>query len=187
MNYKINNVTGYFDCRQFKANTSRSSRVIIENGGRINFTVSLTDEELEEHPELKDFAKKSEKSGLNYVSFKIFPKNCKLYTASAQQVEFPDNRVLDGVRFEANIYFNVKHGVGTELNGCYVNAIQIIRRADNPFYIVEDGDDKWLEEVIVGDPFEIEEVKKTKPEKLGKKIVKTIEKGDSEGVDDLPF
>lgn len=194
MNYKIENVTGFFDCRQYKINTARSSRVMIENGGRITFSVAFTDEELEQHPELKDFAKKSEKSGLNYIGFKIFPKNCKLYTSSAQQIEFPDNKILDGGRFDANIYYTTKYGIGTELNGVYVNAIQIIRRADNPFDEVEDGDDSWLKEVIVEDPFsntekEIKNGRKPKivNKEINKEIDKEVDKEVDKEINDLPF
>lgn len=170
MNYRIENVEGYFDCRQYKANTPRSSRIMIENGGRIIFSVAFMDEELEQHPELKDFANKSEKSGLNFVGFKIFPKNCKLFTASAKQIEFPDNNLIDGGRFEANLVYSVKHGTGTELNGCYVNAMQIIRRADNPFDVVEDGNEDWL-------------VEKNEKDKSKKKETKKVD----EEVNDLPF
>lgn len=183
MNYRIENVEGYFDCRQYKANTPRSSRIMIENGGRIIFSVAFMDEELEQHPELKDFANKSEKSGLNFVGFKIFPKNCKLFTASAKQIEFPDNNLIDGGRFEANLVYSVKHGVGTELNGCYVNAMQIIRRADNPFDVVEDGNEDWLVEKIVRDVFPNADAILNEKDKSKKKETKKVD----EEVNDLPF
>ncbi len=188
MNHRIDNVTGFFDCRQYKANTPRSSRVMIENGGRITFSVALTDEELEQHPELKDFAGKSEKSGLNFVGFKIFPKNCKLFTASAQQVEFPDNSLLDGGKFEANLIYNVKYGTGTELNGCYVNAMQIIRRADNPCDVVEDGNEDWLVEKIVRDVFpNADAILKEKDKNKKKEASKKIDEEINKEVNDLPF
>ena len=175
---KVENVTGYFDCRQYKANTPRSSRVMIENGGRINFSVGFTDEELENHPQLKDFANKSEKSGINYVTFKVFPKTCKLYLASAKRVDFPDNALLDGGKFVVNMDVNIKHGTGTELNGCYVNAMQIIKRADNPFDVVEDGDDSWIDKPA-DDPFD---AKKEDAKPASKKKAEKVEE-----VDDLPF
>ena len=193
---KINNVTGYFDCRQFKANTPKSNRVMIENGGRITFTVPFTDEEIEEYQEIKEFAKKSEKSGLNYVSFKIFPKACRMYTAAAKQIEFPANSVLDGGKFEVNLEFNVKHGVGTKLNGCYVNAIQVIqviRKADNPFDVVEGGNDDWINSPQQADPFDVREDKRVSgtnihdEKKVSKNGSKVAKNDIDEKVDDLPF
>ena len=41
------------------------------------------------------------------------------------------------------IDYSVKHGTGTDLNGLYANAIQIIRRADNPFEPVAGGNDDF--------------------------------------------
>lgn len=163
---------------------------MIENGGRISFSVPFTDEELEELQEIAEFAKKSEKSGLNYVSFKIFPKACRMYTASARQIQFPPNSVLDGGKFEVNLEFNIKHGVGTELNGCYVNAIQVIRKADNPFEAVE-GDDDWINNTPDANPFDVDEEKQknvttTNVEKKAQKnAVKQAELTTE--ADDLPF
>ena len=95
--------------------------------------------------DMREFATKSEKSGFFYVSVKIFPKNCKVYTPSAKIVEFPELEKIDGGKFEINLEYSVKHGTGTELNGIYANAIQVLRRADNPFD-VEDGDDSMFDE-----------------------------------------
>ncbi len=145
---KIKNVSGYFDCRQYAKNVNRASRVMVADGGRINFSVGFTDEELP--AEIAMFAKKSEKSGINYVIFKVFPKNCKMYTASAKLIDFPTNDKLDGGKFEVNLEISIKHGDGTELNGCYCNAIQVVRRADNPFDAVEGADDEVFE---ASDPF----------------------------------
>jgi len=138
-------LTGTLDCRQYKKDTPRSSRPYIEDGGRISLTVGLSeDEHAELSDEIKQFARKSSKNERYYLTFKVFPKNCKLYTASAKQVEFPQNLAIDGARVDCKIEFSIKHGTGTELNGLYANAIQIIRRADNPFDAVEGGDDDFI-------------------------------------------
>ena len=141
---KLKNVTGYFDCRQYKVGIPRQNRKIIESGGRIIFSAGFTDEQLSE--ELKPFANKSEKSGLNYVNFKIFTSNCKLYTAAAKLIPFDFEKYeMDGGKFEVNMEVSIKHGKEKlDLNGAYVNALQIIRRADNPFDVVEGGDDSWV-------------------------------------------
>lgn len=133
---KVKNVIGYFDCRKYVKNVQRASRQMVEADGRINLSVMFTDEQLP--AEIAEFANKSKKSGINYVTFKVFTKNCKIYTAVAKLVPFPKLENIDGGKFEVNIDFSIKHGTGTELNGCYANAIQVLRRADNPFD-VEDG------------------------------------------------
>jgi len=145
---KLEKIEGYFDCRKFKAGLSRNQREFNNYGERINFSVGFADEFLP--AEIAEFANKSEKSGINYVNFKIFPKNCKFYLANAKQIQCPEYQVIDGGKFLVNLSFNIKHGKGTEANGCYVNAIQIIRRTDNIFDAVEDGDLNVFEEK---DPF----------------------------------
>ena len=142
---KLTNLTGFFDCRKYKKDVARASRVMCEKEERVNLIISLDESELTE--EIKEFANLSEKSGRWFVTFKIFPKNCKIYTASAKQVNFPDFEKIDGGKFEINIDFSIKHGTGTELNGCYANAIQIIRRADIPFDVV-DGDDNFTTDTV---------------------------------------
>ena len=132
-------VTGSFDCRQYKKDTPRNLRPMVEQGGRINLTITLTEEELP--GDCKEFARKSSKNEKYYLTFKVFPKNCRMYTASAKQIAFPENSVLDGGRFEIRVDYSVKHGTGTELNGLYANSIQIIKRADVPFDAVDVADD----------------------------------------------
>ena len=147
---KLRGILGYFDCRQYKADVPRQNRKMIAAGGRINFSAGFTDEELPE--EIKPFANKSEKSGLNYVNFKVFTSNCKLYTASAKLIPFDFEKYeMDGGKFEVNMDISIKHGdpKKMELNGCYCNAMQIIRRADNPFDAVEGGDDSWVSGEVV--------------------------------------
>lgn len=143
---KLTNLTGYFDCRIYKKDVARASRQMQDKEGRINFTVAIDESDLND--EIREFANLSEKTGKYYLTFKIFPKNCKLYTAKAAQINFPDFKVIDGGKFDVNIDFSIKHGKGTELNGCYANAIQIIRRADSPFEAVDGGDENVFSENV---------------------------------------
>ena len=138
---KTKQVTGTFDCRVWKKDTPKAARAMVEAGNRINLSVGFEEADLTD--EMKEFAHLHEKSGKYYINIKVFPKNCKIYTASAKQVEFPDFKLIDGGRFEVIIDYSIKHGTGTELNGLYANAIQIIRRADNPFEPVEGGSDDF--------------------------------------------
>ena len=138
---KTKQVTGTFDCRVWKKDTPKAARAMVEAGNRINLSVGFEEADLTD--EIKEFAHLHEKSGKYYINIKVFPKNCKIYTASAKQVEFPDFKLIDGGRFEVIIDYSIKHGTGTELNGLYANAIQIIRRADNPFEPVEGGSDDF--------------------------------------------
>ena len=138
---KTKQVTGTFDCRVWKKDTPKAARAMVEAGNRINLSVGFEEADLTD--EMKEFAHLHEKSGKYYINIKVFPKNCKIYTASAKQVEFPDFTKIDGGRFEVIVDYSIKHGTGTELNGLYANAIQIIRRADNPFEPVEGGSDDF--------------------------------------------
>jgi hypothetical protein len=135
---KMKNLIGYFDCRVYKKDTKRSERVMCATDGRVNFTVAF---DAAPPAEVAEFCKKSEKSGKYFLTFKVFPKSCKIYTAKAVQVDFPTFERIDGGQFEVNIDFAIKHGTGTELNGCYANAMQIIRRSDNPFEAVDGAED----------------------------------------------
>lgn len=141
---KAKNLTGFFDCRKYQKGVARQQRAMVAAGERINFSVGFQNEN-DVPDDMREFATKSEKSGLFYVSVKIFPKNCKVYTPSAKIVEFPELEKIDGGKFEINLEYSVKHGTGTELNGIYANAIQVLRRADNPFD-VEDGDESMFDE-----------------------------------------
>ena len=162
---KTGKIIGNFDCRVWKKDTPKQARQMVEAGGRINLSVGFDDAEIEEMPGVAEFTRKSEKNGKNYVNIKVFPKNCRIYTASAKQVDFPDFKKIDGGRFEVIVDFTIKHGNGgTDLNGLYANAIQIIRRADNPFEAIEGGNDNFL----AG----------TAPDLLS---------NDSEDIPDLPF
>ena len=138
---KTEKVIGTFDCRIWKKDTPKAARAMVEAGNRINLSVGFEEADLTD--EIKEFAHFSERVSRWYVNVKVFPKNCKIYTASAKQVEFPDFTKIDGGRFEVIIDYSIKHGTGTELNGLYANAIQIIRRADNPFEPVEGGSDDF--------------------------------------------
>ena len=159
---KTTKVIGSFDCRVWKKDTPKAARQMVEAGGRINLSVGFESDQLTD--EEKEFANVSEKTGKYYINIKVFPKNCKIYTASAKQVDFPDFKRIDGQRFEVIVDYTIKHGTGTDLNGLYANAIQIIRRADNPFTAIAGVSDDFLAGETT-DPFE----------------------GDSEEKTDLPF
>ena len=139
---KTKQVTGTFDCRVWKKDTPKAARAMVEAGNRINLSVGFDEADLTD--EMKEFARLHEKSGKYYINVKVFPKSCKIYTASARQVDFPDYKSIDGGRFEVVIDFTIKHGTGTDLNGLYANAIQIIKRADNPFEPIDGGNDDFL-------------------------------------------
>ena len=139
---KTTKVTGTFDCRIWKKDTPKAARQMVAQGDRINLSVGFEEADLTD--EMKEFARLHEKSGKYYINVKVFPKSCKIYTASARQVDFPDYKSIDGGRFEVVIDFTIKHGTGTDLNGLYANAIQIIKRADNPFEPIDGGNDDFL-------------------------------------------
>ena len=140
---KTRKVVGSFDCRVWKKDTPKQARQMVAQGERINLSVAFDEADLTD--EVKEFARFHEKSGKWYANVKVFPKSCRIFTASAKQVDFPDFKKIDGGRFEVIVDFTIKHGNGgTDLNGLYANAIQIIRRADNPFEAIEGGNDNFL-------------------------------------------
>ena len=169
---KTGRVVGYFDCRVWKKDTPRSARKMAEQGNRINLSVGFDEAQLPE--QIKDFATLSEKSGRLFVRFKVFPKNCRVCTASARQIDFPEYDKIDGLKFDVIIEYSTKYGAQgtTDLNGCYVNNLQIIRRADVPFSAIEGESDDFLSgaEYSTGDEF----------------VQKESEQAES-AKDDLPF
>jgi hypothetical protein len=139
---KVSNVTGFFDCRVYKKDTKRGQRPMSKQGDRINLSLSFDADTIPE--EFKEFAKASSKNEKLYLSCKVFPNNIKAFSASAQVIDFPTNEQLDGNSFLINIETSIKHGTGTELNGVYVNKIQFIKRANESFEAIEDGDDSMF-------------------------------------------
>ena len=139
-------VNGFFDCREYKKGTKRSERKMVADGTRVNLSVGFEENQLTDA--IREFAHLHEKSGRWFANFKVFPKNCKAYTASAKEIQFPTNDKIDGYTFEVNIDFSVKHGTGTELNGLYANKIQFIKKVDNSFEVVSGAtDDIFLEKM----------------------------------------
>ena len=141
---KTKQVIGNFDCRVWKKDTPKAARQMVAQGERINLSVAFDEADLTE--EVKEFARFHEKSGKWYANVKVFPKSCKIFTASAKQIDFPDYKKIDGGRFEVVVDFVIKHGKEktTELNSLYANAIQIIKRADIPFEPVAGASDDFL-------------------------------------------
>ena len=141
---KTRKVVGSFDCRVWKKDTPKQARQMVAQGERINLSVAFDEADLTD--ELKEFARFHEKSGKWFANIKVFPKSCKIFTASTKQIDFPDYQKIDGCRFEVVVDFVVKHGKEktTDLNGLYANAIQIIKRADVPFEPVVGVSDDFL-------------------------------------------
>ena len=141
---KTKKVIGNFDCRVWKKDTPKQARQMVAQGERINLSVAFDEADLTD--ELKEFARFHEKSGKWYANVKVFPKSCRIFTASAKQIDFPDYQKIDGGRFEVVVDFVIKHGKEktTDLNGLYANAIQIIKRADVPFEPVSGVSDDFL-------------------------------------------
>ena len=157
---KTGKVIGNFDCRVWKKDTPKQARQMVAQGERINLSIGFDEADLTE--EVKEFAHFHEKSGKWYANVKVFPKSCKIFTASTKQIDFPDYKKIDGGRFEVVVDFVVKHGKEktTELNGLYANAIQIIKRADIPFEPVSGVSDDFLSG-NVPDPFGDDDDNKT--------------------------
>ena len=147
---KVEKVSGFFDCKKYDKNKKRHDREMQPEGERVNISFGFDEENLP--ADFKEFAKLHEKTGKHYVSVKVFPKNCKAYSASSKVFDFPKNKDLDGNQFEMNIEYSIKHGTGTEMNGIYANRIQFLKRVDTAFEAVEDGVDDIFNSPITTQP-----------------------------------
>ena len=110
---KTEKIIGNFDCRVWKKDTPKAARQFVPQGERINLSVGLEEADLTD--EMREFANLHEKSGKYYINIKVFPKSCKIYTASTKQVEFPDYKLIDGGRFEVIVDFTIKQLTATKV------------------------------------------------------------------------
>ena len=123
---KTEKVIGTFDCRIWKKDTPKAARQMVAQGDRINLSVGFEEADLTD--EMKEFARLHEKSGKYYINVKVFPKSCKIYTASARQVDFPDYKSIDGGRFEVIVDFTIKQNENKNIKQSTDNLVSVVFR-----------------------------------------------------------
>lgn len=134
------NLTGYFDVREYNAKKAVQERAIKSDDATITFGVAFAPEQLPK--ELSDYAKacESKKDGHKYmlIKFKIgsrcrwFARNEKGVVAETAR---PTNADLDGNRYECCIDYKQLNGDPNkqEAYGYWANAILIAEAQSNYF------------------------------------------------------
>ena len=125
---RLDNVSGYFDCREFDARKAYADRTMKADTQQIAFNMTFAPDQLPET--VAEFAKEFErKDGTRAfaVRMKVGIK-CKFFrkeNGAVRQVARPTNDELDGERWNVCLDFNTLHGDSTkkEPNGYWLNGI----------------------------------------------------------------
>ena len=125
---RLDNVSGYFDCREFDARKAYADRTMKADSQQIAFNMTFAPDQLPE--EVSEFAKEFErKDGTRgfAVRMKVGAK-CKFFrkeNGAVRQVNRPTNEELDGERWNVYLDFNALHGDSAkkEPNGYWLNGI----------------------------------------------------------------
>ena len=125
---RLDNVSGYFDCREFDARKAYADRTLKADSQQIAFNMTFSPDQLPEV--VAEFAKEFErKDGTRgfAVRMKVGAK-CKFFrkeNGAVRQVNRPANEELDGERWNVCLDFNALHGDSTkkEASGYWLNGI----------------------------------------------------------------
>ena len=125
---RLDNVSGYFDCREFDARKAYADRTLKADTQQISFNMTFAPDQLPEV--VAEFAKEFErKDGTRgfAVRMKVGAK-CKFFrkeNGAVRQVVRPTNEELDGERWNVCLDFNALHGDSTkkEASGYWLNGI----------------------------------------------------------------
>ena len=125
---RLDNVSGYFDCREFDARKAYADRTMKADTQQIAFNMTFAPDKLPEC--VSEFAKEFErKDGTRgfAVRMKVGAK-CKFFrkeNGAVRQVNRPTNEELDSERWNVCLDFNALHGDSTkkEASGYWLNGI----------------------------------------------------------------
>ena len=125
---RLDNVSGYFDCREFDARKAYADRTLKADTQQIAFNMTFAPDKLPEV--VSEFAKEFErKDGTRgfAVRMKVGGK-CKFFrkeNGAVRQVARPTNEELDGERWNVCLDFNALHGDSDkkEASGYWLNGI----------------------------------------------------------------
>ena len=135
----MDDLSGYFDVRKYKAEKDQNERAFKSADDMVTFGVAFDPERLPK--ELANRAKtvQRKKDGSTYmlVKFKI-GKGCKWFEKQGgrvKEIARPDNKELDGKRYNACIDYIELNGDPKKLEACgyWVNAILIEEAESNYF------------------------------------------------------
>ena len=125
---RLDNVSGYFDCREFDARKAYADRTLKADSQQIAFNMTFAPDQLPET--VSEFAKEFERKdgGKAFaVRMKVGAK-CKFFrkeNGAVRQVARPTNEELDGERRNVCLDFNALHGDSAkkEASGYWLNGI----------------------------------------------------------------
>ena len=125
---RLDNVSCYFDCREFDARKAYADRTLKADTQQISFNMTFAPDKLPDV--VSEFAKEFErKDGTRgfAVRMKVVAK-CKFFrkeNGAVRQVNRPTNEELDGERWNVCLDFNALHGDSDkkEARGYWLNGI----------------------------------------------------------------
>lgn len=140
---RLDNVSGYFDCREFDARKAYQDRQMKADSQQVAFSITFAPDALPEC--VAEFAKEFErKDGSKAFAVKVkFGAKCKFFRKDngvVKQVVRPTNEELDGERWEVCLDFNTLHGDATkkEANGYWANGILLVGTQSDMFADLSD-------------------------------------------------
>ena len=110
---RLDNVSGYFDCREFDARKAYADRTMKADSQQIAFTLTYAPDQLPEV--VAEFAKESEyKDGTRYFKVRMkIGRKCEFLrkeNGAVRRIKRPTNEELDGKRWNVCLDFNALHG-----------------------------------------------------------------------------
>ena len=140
---RLDNLSGYFDVRVYKAQKPREQRKVAKQDETITFGVVFKPNELPQQVSKYAHAYK-DKNGEDrmFVTFKIY-KGCKFFkkrNGRVTAIERPDHAGLEGKRFDACIEFRELNGDPSQKEACgyWANGILISEAESSMFADLND-------------------------------------------------
>ena len=125
---RLDNVSGYFDCREFDARKAYADRQMKADTQQIAFNMTFAPDKLPEV--VAEFAKESEyKDGTRYFKVRMkIGRKCEFLRKEngfVRRIKRPTNEELDGKRWNVCLDFNALHGDSAkkEASGYWLNGI----------------------------------------------------------------
>lgn len=140
---RLDNVCGYFDCREFDERKAYADRKMKADSQQIAFNMTFAPDALPES--VAEFAKEFErKDGSKAFAVKVkVGARCKFFSKEngvVKQVVRPTNEDLDGERWEVCLDFASLHGDATkkEASGYWANGILLVGTQSEMFADLSD-------------------------------------------------
>lgn len=140
---RLDNVCGYFDCREFDARKAYQDRQMKADSQQVGFNMTFAPDALPEC--VAEFAKEFErKDGSKAFAVKVkVGAKCKFFRKEngvVKQVVRPTNEELDGERWEVCLDFAALHGDATKKEACgyWANGILLVGTQSDMFADLSD-------------------------------------------------